>query len=495
MIIGSQNPAYSYHPLYLTTAGDDAIDLYHVTGRVLDDSQQEFLRHGLGEDKNGRWTSFFNCLIECRQNGKGAVIEARELAGALLFKEKKIIHSSHRFDTSIDAFQKMRNLLRDTPQLLEFVEGYDGNPDAPAIRGFRSSHGQESIRFKNGAAIEYRTRANDGGRGYTVDGALILDEAFALSKGLMGDIIPTVSATTMQGNPQIWLMSSAGKASSEVLRQYRDRGRAGGDEAGRLNYMEFCAKPEDIEEYGADSPIVWAQANPALGRRIALDYVAEEFKSMPLAEFMRERLGVWDEPADENTAAISEEAWDACLRESSKTSPDSLVFSVDIPPSRESASICVASELDDGTVHIEVVEQGLGTGWLAQRLSELVEAYPSSRVLIDAGGATGALLNDFRHYRVRCQLIGMREYAQACGMLFDAVMAGSLAHIGQRQLTEAVNVATVKPLGDSLWKWNRKNQVVDISPLVGCTIAFYGVKKMGKSRTTGKSGGSRVMVL
>lgn len=264
MIIGSQNPAYSYHPLYLTTAGNDAIDLYHVTGRVLDDSQQEFLRHGLGEDKNGRWTSFFNCLIECRQNGKGAVIEARELAGALLFREKKIIHSSHRFDTSIDAFQKMRNLLRDTPQLLEFVEGYDGNPDAPAIRGFRSSHGQESIRFKNGAAIEYRTRANDGGRGYTVDGALILDEAFALSKGLMGDIIPTVSATTMQGNPQIWLMSSAGKASSEVLRQYRDRGRAGGDEAGRLNYMEFCAKPEDIEEYGADSPIVWAQANPAL---------------------------------------------------------------------------------------------------------------------------------------------------------------------------------------------------------------------------------------
>lgn len=493
-LVGSQIPAFSFHPPFFSSAGDDAIDLYHATGRVLDEYQQEFLRNGLGEDRDGRWTSFFNCLVVPRQNGKGAVIEARELAGVLLFKEKKVIHSSHRFDTSIDAFNKLEDLLRATPCLLEYVEGYYGDPLARDIKGFKASHGQESIRFTTGGVIEYRTRVNDGGRGYTVDGALILDEAFALSSRLMGDLVPTISAKTVTGNPQIWLFSSAGNSSSEVLRGFRDRGRAGGDDAGRLNYMEFCANAEDIAEYGMNDPKVLAQANPALGSRISLDYLSEEFATMPSTEFVRERLGVWDEPDTVDSAAISDEAWGSCLNASSTPNDESLVFSVDVPPSRESATICVASKLEDGKVHIEVVEQGLGLSWVAIRLAQLLEAYPLARLVLDSGGAAGTLLPELKKHRVRPNLIGMRDYAQACGMFFDAVCSGDLVHIGQWQLDEAVGASSVRPLGDSLWKWNRRKQIVDISPLVAATIAFYGVLHWSNG-SAGSACGSRVMIL
>ena len=70
---GVQTPRYSHHPLYFTTAADDAIDLAAVAGFNLMPWQEYVLRNSLGEKKDGSWESFVNCLVIPRQQGKNPV--------------------------------------------------------------------------------------------------------------------------------------------------------------------------------------------------------------------------------------------------------------------------------------------------------------------------------------------------------------------------------------------------------------------------------------
>jgi hypothetical protein len=48
-----------------------------------------------------------------RQNGKGGILEARELASVFLFGERLVIHSAHEFATSTVAMDRMEELLEE----------------------------------------------------------------------------------------------------------------------------------------------------------------------------------------------------------------------------------------------------------------------------------------------------------------------------------------------------------------------------------------------
>jgi len=62
----------------------------------------------------------------------------------------------------------------------------------------------------------------------------------------------------------------------------------------------------------------------------------------------------------------------------------------------------------------------------------------------------------------------------AFGLHTYAVQSGSIWHIGQPELDEAIASATKRPLGDA-WAWSRKNATTDISPLVAVTLATFGL--------------------
>jgi hypothetical protein len=46
-----------------------------------------------------------------RQNGKGGIIEARELWGLFIGGEKLILHSAHEFKTAKEAMRRIEELL------------------------------------------------------------------------------------------------------------------------------------------------------------------------------------------------------------------------------------------------------------------------------------------------------------------------------------------------------------------------------------------------
>ena len=171
-----------------------------------------------------------------------------------------------------------------------------------------------------------------------------------------------------------------------------------------------------------------------------------------------------------------------------------VVFAVDVPPARDVATIAAVSERPDGVRHVEVVDRRAGVSWVPSRLRELRDRWSPLAIVLDEGSAAGALMPAVKREGVRTMPLSMKNYGQACAGVFDAIQQGQLAHTGQAELDDAVAGAQVKGMGESLWKWDRRSPVSDISPLIAVTHAWHGLTAKARS-TSGPGGGWKVVSL
>jgi len=437
-------------PPSVETWGQDAIDLAASVGLVLDPWQCHVLKQMLSRREDGLWSAFEVGLVVPRQNGKGAVLEARVLAGLFLFEgESLTLWSAHQFKTCREAFRRVVGYIENNSELKS------------RVKTIRTSHGEEGIELKTGQRLQFVARSRTSGRGFTGDVA-ILDECQVLDAEDIAALLPTLST---RPNPQVIYTGTVDDAASQ-LRGLRERALAGGDTS--LAYMEWSA-PDDADP---SDPQAWAQANPALGIRISQEFIAREYAAMSndLDWFKQERLSIW--PKRQAESVFAEPAWLACVDESS-TMNDPVCFGIDVSPDRTWAAIGAAGTRPDGSKHVELVEFRRGTGWVVDRVTELVNKWRPSAIVVDAGGPAGSLLADLEAARIEVTLTSTRDYAQACGMFFDAVDGGFLHHLGQTELNDAALIAKRRPLGDA-WAWSRKSSTdVSISPLVAVTLAHW----------------------
>ena len=284
-------PRHRSVPVAPTSAGQETVELAASAGLILDDWQQDVLHGSLGDRVDGKWAASQVGLIVPRQDGKGSILEARELGGLFLFGERMIIHSAHEFKTAQEAFRRVLLLVESTPDL-----------DRLVMR-VRTSHGEEGIELLTGQRLRFVARSTGSGRGFSGD-CVILDEAYRLLAVAVSALVPTMAAMP---NPQTWFTSSAPLpiVESDVLRGVCKRGRAGTSR--RLAYFEFCAEvPVEVEKEMADpqsprvhflnwvaDPEVWAEANPAYGIRIGPEFCADELELLGPEDYARERLGYW----------------------------------------------------------------------------------------------------------------------------------------------------------------------------------------------------------
>ena len=445
----------SSSPPRVGSRGAEAVELCAHAGLFLDPWQALVLEEFLGFQKSGRWSAFEAALVCPRQSGKGAILEARALAGLFLLDDRLILHSAHQFKTSREAFRRVIGYIENTPSLKS------------RVKNVRTSHGEEGIELKNGQRLQFVARSRTSGRGFTAD-CVILDECQVLDAEDIAALLPTLST---RPNPQVIYTGTVDDAATQ-LRGLRDRAMAGGDRS--LCYLEWSA-PDDADS--AD-PKVWAQANPALGIRISEEFIGREYAAMvnDLDWFKQERLSIWPKRAPDGV--FDESVWSARIDESS-TLVDPVCFGIDVSPDRTWAAIGVAGARADGLKHIELVEYRRGTGWVVERMRELVDKWRPAAVVIDAGGPAGSLLADFEVARIPVLLTSTRDYAQACGMFFDAVDGGFVFHLGQQDLTAAALTARRRPLGDA-WAWSRKSSTdASISPLVAVTLAHWASRSTG----------------
>ena len=463
---GAQRPRLEWAPAGNGGWGNAAAELCALAGLKLDDWQRYVLDVALRVRKDDRWAAFEVALIVARQNGKGTILEARELAGLFLDlpDEKLILHSAHEFKTCSEHFRRILSLIQGSPEL-----------DAEVAR-IRTQTGAEAIELRNGKRLRFVARSSGSGRGFSGD-LIVLDEAQKLGDEAMAALLPTLSA---RPDPQVWYAASAGNQDSVQLGRVRERGVAGNDPS--LAFFEWSAAPDDDP---AD-PGTWAKANPGLGIRITEDYVARERAALAPDAFAAERLTIGRYPTDalDAWAVIAKDAW-LPLADARSQAEDPVAFAVEVTqvaPYRKVATVGAAGFRRDGRMHVEVVDHADGTDWVPSRLAELVRKHRPCAVVIDPSSHAGALLEDVARAGVEpVSPFTPRDAAQSCGQFQALAASGGLRHLGQPELNAALGGATLRPLADAA-AWDRKNAAVDLGPLVACSLAAWGSAKFGQSR-------------
>lgn len=450
VLLGCQTPRHLNVPSVVGSAGEEAVDLAASAGLHLDPWEQLVLKHSLGERADHKWAALEVALVVPRQNGKGAILEARELAGLFLFGERLILHSAHEFKTAQEAFLRIRSLIESTPDL-----------ERQVLR-IRTASGAEGVELVGGQRLRFVARSGGSGRGFTGD-LVIFDEAYEMSPLMMSALLPTLSA---RPNPQVWYTSSAPLAEerSDVLRGICKRGRAGTSR--RLAYFEWCAD----DGVALDDRAAWAEANPGLGIRVSEEFIADvERQSLDDEAFGRERLGIWHE--DETESAIPTEVWVARADPTAKPL-DPVCFAVDVSPERSHAAIGMAGRDKAGRIVVEPVDNRPGTGWLLGRLAELKAKWRPAMVTLDERAAAGSLLQEFIDAGIEVEPVKTGDLVQACGAFYDDALEDRLRHTDMPNLNAAVAGAKKRYVGDA-WAWHRKNSAVDITSLVAVTLARW----------------------
>lgn len=455
-LLGNQKPTHRLTPPALYTRGDEAIELAEIAGLFLDPWQRLFLRDGLGVAASGKWASFEAAIELSRQNGKSACFEARALAGLYVFGERLITYTAHKGETALEAFRNIDDMIDSVPEL-----------KAEVLKVSRTN-GKESIELVSKQRIKFRTRTSGGGRGLSGD-CVILDEAQDLDQYEVAALMPL---TLARPNPQIWYGGSAGGLQSEVL------GRLVKREALRdpgLTMWRFAASEDDDPA----SPKSWAKTNPALGRRIMVETIANLQRSMPPDRFAQEILCIGDYPREEGEDwVIPRSKWENCHDPKSEAK-GKVVFAVEVKWGRESASISIAGQRADGDVHGEVVMHDTGTRWVAKQLARLTSQHPNLGVVLDPGGPAGSLLGELKDEGIEPTLLTSRDVTQAWGSFFDMCTTEPprFHHRGAAILTTSLAAAATRKIGDAT-TWRRQG-TVDVSPLLSVNWAVHGLTLLG----------------
>jgi hypothetical protein len=458
-------PAFHTSPKWSRSLGPEVADLCELAGFGPFPEQRLFLDDLFAIDKNDRSVSFEAAVICARQNLKTGALKQAALGWLFLMDQPLTVWSAQEFRTSQEAFRDLSNIIDGSDYLRRRVKAiYRGN-------------GDESIELTSGARLIFKARTSGGGRGLTGH-KVILDEAYALQPQHMGALLPTLMSVP---DPQVVYASSAGMATSEILRSIRDRGRKGSE---RMTYSEWCSERGTCESDHcdhvqgtpgclADDPEMWVAANPVHARRDpSMAAVRALRDSLPPEEFVRECMGWWDDPADSSMAGIDPAAWAACGDLDSRRS-GRITIGVDMTPDRSTVNLAIVADRADGVVHGELIESRRGATWVIGRLKELTAQHNPTGIVVDNGSPAGSLIPEMERAGLHLFQPNVGEYSKACGELHDLVVSKSFAHIDQHPLNAAVEGARAHALGRGQWVW-RPRSTVSISPLIALTNALAG---------------------
>lgn len=503
------DPAFVSLPSWDRTLGPQVGQVCELASYGPDPEQQLALDATFALTAAGRSAASTVVLIACRQNLKTGGIKQIELGWLFVTCERLVVHSAHEFDTAREAFRDLKEIIEGTPILLKRI---DYMHDTPA---------DMSIRTHAGSRLVFKTRTKGAGVGKSPR-KVVLDEGYALVPEHMSALRFSISA---QPDPQLIIGSSAAHPESDVLRTFVKRGRAGLEE--RLAYFEWCIKRGASacrdgehcthvlgEAVGCvlDDLDALRDANPQLGKRLQVQTILDERAECVTIElaavFFRERGGLHDDPI-QGKARIDLGKWH---RSADTTSPlvGPVAVAFDVTPKSTAAAIAavgrIAGDVWRGEVtgRDGVADSRAGTGWLVERLVEIVTDNDVCAVVMDSASEAGAFEKELLAYRrdlgdpestvfvkvtkpadpvpagkTRLVVITGREYAQACGALDNEITNERWRHFDQKPLNDAAEGAREAPSGDA-WKWSRKDSTVNIAPLVAATLARHGFATFGE---------------
>ena len=408
MLMGKQEPSVRIAPEYWETDGGDAARLLRIGGLLLDPWQSDVLDDWMAMTPSKKWACRTCAGSVPRQNGKTGLLEGRASVGMLMYNEQ-VIYTAHLQKTATETFEEMAAF-------------FDSSKMRRYVKDIKTALGREQIILLAGARIKFLARTRNGGRGQHGD-LLIFDEAQELDENAQASFIPAISASA---NPQVIYAGTPPDptAAGDVFRAIRDNAISG--KTTKTAWFEFS-----VTEIGdVTDRRRWAEANPALGRRILESTIEGECEQMPPDAFARERLGWWV-PIVEHVEdyAIDRDAWNAC--KSAEMKPEGrTAYGVKFSVDGSEVCLCGAVIPDGGKGRVSIIERrptAYGLQWLADWLNERYRK--ASCVVIDGRNGVDVLINkiaDVWKFRGSVIKATTKDVIASVGMLTDAINEQSL---------------------------------------------------------------------
>lgn len=491
---GARRPRLEVAPPFEASYGHVAAKLMRAANKPLDPWQEDSCELLLAVNEDRKLICQDYAEWVARQNGKGAILEARALTGFLFFdgengkpREDLIAWSAHEYRTTMEAFRRVRTLLRAlgtvlNPNLIEF-----DTPTGTFRVKISNTNGDEFFeRSDTEQRIKFMARSKSAGRGFTGN-VQIVDETFAFSDAMQAAIAPTDLAVA--DSQTIYTSTPPLRGdTAEPMYNIRKRAEEGGD--GTIGYRDWGIgghleelNPEIAALRGklpidVDDLHLWAAACPAWGYRVRIEKLIRLRKKLGPIGFAREVLGMWPTEIKEEDRQdkITADLWESLADPTSQiTGP--VVFAPDMPWDASSVVIAAGGVNGDGKHHCEVLEQRTGSLWVAGYLRERIAKWRPAAVLLDARGPIMSIHPDInavcKDTQTRLVEVTGPEMARACGGFVLDAKEDNLRHLNQKVLNAALAAAVPSDRGD-VWVWDRKDSSSDISPIVAATLVVHG---------------------
>lgn len=440
----------------VTTAWPSVGETCRRLGATFDPWQDGAGKAILGKNRAGLFAADAVTLSIPRQVGKTYLVGWIVIGLCLTTPKTLAVWTAHHSATAADTFRDLKAIVQQAKV-------------APFVRSIYDSGARLEIVFVNGSRIVFGAREHGFGRGFKKVGVLIFDEAQILTARAADDMVPT---TNRHANPLIFYMGTPPKPTdpSEHFTELR-KDALGGQSNGTL-YLEFSADPDADPLDKAQ----WAKANPSYPHHTTARAMMRMFKNLKGERaFEREALGIWDDD-DIATGVLPAKSWADALDVESTAESD-LTFALDVGPERTYAAVAVAGQRPDDDWHIEITSRAgsmdarAGVEWVIPRFKQLAETFPRAKVAVAANSAAASFVPALEELGFVVEKV--TGLTAACGFFYDQVLAGTLHHLGQQVLDDALRAAVRRDVGDNAFVWWRRRSASDISPLYAVTLALW----------------------
>lgn len=477
---GNQEPTFKRVGDYYYSNGAEVAEVFEEDGGASFYPCQKYeLELMLAVNKDGSPATTTICISKPRQNGKS--YSARNYAAYKAdFEHKRVLYSAHHSTTTHKMFLELLNLFDNPKRYPDFAADVKYIIRARGLEGiyFNDWEDEDGV-MHDGGCIEFQTRTNSNSRGGTYS-VIIVDEAQELTEDQLASMLPTISAASevddSSSMPQIIYLGTPpdetchGTVFTNMHTKAHDMTKDT-----NIWWLEWAI--DNPKEVNRDNVIDFAYAtNPAMGYRITELVVLNEFDSMALDKFVRERLGYWNPIIVHSIDyAIPTDIWDACGSDEIKPEGKT-AYGVKFSADGSEVCLCGAVLPENGVARISLIDRrptGLGTQWLADWLNERYKK--ASCVVIDGRNGVDVLVDKIAAtWRMKGSVIrpNSREVIAAVSMLTDCLNEKTITwYKEQDDLRDSAITSAKRPIGGG-WGFGGEN----CSPIEACALALYGVK-------------------
>ena len=420
--VGNQIPTTSVILPYEKSYGDEAVQLYNMSGNVCQEWQALMLNDIMAVNDDGLWVHTKFGYSVPRRNGKTEILTQRSMWG--LFNGEHILHTAHLTDTAHTAWERLKARLECIGIPIKTYKGY----------------GRERIEIpETGGLIDFRTRTSSGalGQGYDL---LIIDEAQEYTTQQQTALNYVTSSSQRETGPQIIMCGTPPTAVSTgtVFRDYRDKTLQGDSING--GWAEWSVDHKtNVKDKEA-----WYQTSPSLGTILTERIIQDEINGDDL-DFNIQRLGLWIRYNQQS--AVSAPEWDALKVSTLPKFKGPIYAGLKFGRDGQNTCLTIAVKTEDDRVFVEGIDckdQREGNSWIINFLMKCkVKA-----VLVD--GASG--LETFQRECKEQKLKGVtaatvKQVIQASSDFETAIANKTLCHNGQPALRQSVTNCKHRAIG------------------------------------------------